>query len=125
MELSREPSTSELAYRLGVNTETIAELRNLRSQRLADDDGDDGTNWVGDCQSSALVLTDEISNIDERLALAAALQQLSERERHIVHEIFFRRNTQAEVGERLGISQRQVSRVLTRTLQRLARFIAA
>lgn len=125
MELSREPSTAELSAALGVNFETIAELRSLRSQRLTEEDGEDGGNWIGDRQYTAAVLSDELAGIDERIALTAALQQLSERERHIVHEIFFRRNTQAEVGERLGISQRQVSRVLTRTLQRLARFIAA
>ncbi|MGH7660370.1 MAG: sigma-70 family RNA polymerase sigma factor [Vulcanimicrobiaceae bacterium] len=125
MALSREPTTSELAAELGVAVETIGELRNLRSQRLTGDDDDDGGNWIGDRYYTAAVLPDEISGIDERLTLATALQQLSERERNIVYEIFFRRNTQAEVGERLGISQRQVSRVLTRTLQRLARFIAA
>lgn len=125
MELNREPSASELAAGLGVSIDTVFELRNLRSQRITDDDGDDASNWIGDRHHPGGVLSDEISVIDERLTLAAALQQLSERERHIVHEIFFRRYTQAEVGERLGISQRQVSRVLTRTLQRLARFIAA
>lgn len=125
MELNREPKTSELAAHLGVGIETIAELRNLRGQRFADDDGDDSGNWIGDYHPGGAILADDISVVDERLTLAAALEQLSERERHIVHEIFFRRNTQAEVGERLGISQRQVSRVLTRTLQRLARFIAA
>jgi RNA polymerase sigma-B factor len=125
MELNREPTTAELAAMLGVNFETIGELRNLRSQRLTEEDGEDAGNWIGDRHYTAAALPDEIAGIDERLSLATALQQLSERERHIVHEIFFRRNTQAEVGERLGISQRQVSRVLTRTLQRLARFIAA
>ena len=125
MELNREPTTPELAAALGVGIETIGELRNLRGQRLVDEDCDDAVNWIGDSQSSGAVMADDISDIDERLTLAAALERLSERERRIVHEIFFRRNTQAEVGERLGISQRQVSRVLTRTLQRLARFIAA
>ena len=125
MELNREPKTSELAAHLGVGIETIAELRNLRGQRFADDDGDDSGNWLGDYHHGGAILADDISVVDERLTLAAALEQLSERERHIVHEIFFRRNTQAEVGERLGIPQRQVSRVLTLTLQRLARFIAA
>lgn len=124
MELSREPTASELALELGVGAETISELKNLRTQRLIDDDADEGGNWVGDRLSQSLAF-DEIAIVDERLALAAALKQLSDRERHIVLEIFFRRNTQAAVGERLGISQRQVSRVLTRTLQRLARFIAA
>ena len=125
MGLNREPTPLELASTLGVDVETIDELRNLRNQRLIDDDDDDTAFRTGERHRPVTIGVDDTCGVDERLALDTALQRLSERERQIVREIFFRRSTQAEVGRRLGISQRQVSRVLTRTLQRLAQFIAA
>jgi RNA polymerase sigma-B factor len=56
--------------------------------------------------------------------LAAALAHLSDRELSIIRGIFVRERSQAEVGNEIGVSQRQVSRVLQRTLGRLAGLIA-
>ncbi|CAM5317649.1 RNA polymerase sigma factor [Streptomyces avidinii] len=51
--------------------------------------------------------------------LAPLLEQLDERERHILRMRFGQEKTQAEIGADLGISQMQVSRILSRTLARL------
>ena len=125
-EYQREPSARELARELGVSLRVLDELRILRTHRLLEDDGDDGKPGFAERPRRTVPsLQTEAAVIDERLALAAAMNKLSERERRIVGEIFFQERTQAEVGKKLGISQRQVSRVLNRTLQRLARLIAA
>jgi RNA polymerase sigma-B factor len=125
-ELEREPTARELALELGVSLRVLDQLRILRTQRLVEDDADDGKGGFREHPRPRIpALPSEVAAIDERLALASALHKLSERERHIVREIFFQQRTQAEVGRTLGISQRQVSRVLSRTLQRLARLIAA
>ena len=52
-------------------------------------------------------------------ALRPLIDALPEREREIVISVFWRDETQAVVGQRLGISQMQVSRVLARTLRDL------
>ncbi|WUA39710.1 SigB/SigF/SigG family RNA polymerase sigma factor [Streptomyces sp. NBC_01367] len=51
--------------------------------------------------------------------LAPLLQQLDERDRLILRMRFGQEKTQAEIGAELGISQMQVSRLLSRTLVRL------
>ncbi|MFF2788020.1 SigB/SigF/SigG family RNA polymerase sigma factor [Streptomyces sp. NPDC058049] len=51
--------------------------------------------------------------------LAPLLQQLDERDRMILRMRFGQEKTQAEIGAALGISQMQVSRLLSRTLVRL------
>ncbi|MFJ7591694.1 SigB/SigF/SigG family RNA polymerase sigma factor [Streptomyces sp. NPDC097617] len=51
--------------------------------------------------------------------LAPLLEQLDERDRIILRMRFGEEKTQAEIGAQLGISQMQVSRLLSRTLARL------
>jgi RNA polymerase sigma-B factor len=49
----------------------------------------------------------------------AAAQHLPERERQILYLRFGEDLTQAEIAERIGISQMQVSRLLRRAVRRL------
>lgn len=56
---------------------------------------------------------------DLRLTLTPALRCLSERDREILYLRFFQDQTQAEIGHRLGTNQVQISRWLTRILERL------
>lgn len=121
----REPSTRELAGDLGVDIDDIDKLRLLKAHRLAEEEGDDRGSFGGEYQRLSASIDDTTPDVDDRLTLADALRRLSVRERHIVREIFFHDATQAQVGRELGISQRQVSRVLAKTLQRLAHLIAA
>jgi len=121
--LNREPSARELASELGTAIETIDEIRILRAHKLADDEDEHAA--TSGSYTISFLPTEGMVDVDDHITLANALRQLNDRERHILRQIFFRRFTQAEVGRELGISQRQVSRVLTRTLQRLASMIAA
>ncbi|MFE9933122.1 SigB/SigF/SigG family RNA polymerase sigma factor [Streptomyces sp. NPDC005533] len=56
---------------------------------------------------------------EEFHTLAPLLEQLDERDRRILRMRFGEEKTQAEIGAELGISQMQVSRILSRTLARL------
>lgn len=56
---------------------------------------------------------------EEFHTLAPLLEQLAERDRIILQMRFGQEKTQAEIGAELGISQMQVSRILSRTLARL------
>jgi RNA polymerase sigma-B factor len=62
--------------------------------------------------------------IEERVAIAVALAELGERERAIVLGTYGAGLTQTELGERLGLSQSHVSKVLARALGKLGRAVA-
>jgi RNA polymerase sigma-B factor len=122
----REPTTSALAAEIGVSALVVDELRALRGQGLRCETSDNETRKQREDPVPAhLKEPPEALSVEDRLSLGTALQTLSGRELRIVREIFFLDRTQSEVGRALGISQRQVSRLLTRTLQRLARLLDA
>ncbi|HEY1727538.1 MAG TPA: sigma-70 family RNA polymerase sigma factor [Candidatus Baltobacteraceae bacterium] len=122
----REPTTSALAAEIGVSALVVDQLRALRGSGSHSEAQDDDSRGVRD----DAILThaeaqSETYSLEDRLSLSSALRTLPRRELRIVQEIFFLDRTQSEVGRALGISQRQVSRLLTRTLQRLARMLDA
>jgi RNA polymerase sigma-B factor len=57
--------------------------------------------------------------VEDFHALAPLLADLDERGRRILHMRFVEELTQAQIGERLGVSQMHVSRLLSRTLTKL------
>ena len=63
--------------------------------------------------------------VEHREALAPLLDALPSRERRILVLRFFGGLTQTEIGAQMGISQMHVSRLLSRTLTRLRRELAA
>ena len=115
----REPATGEMAAALGVTIETIAELRNLRRVEhvplpIADfDDGPERIDLMADTPVGV--------GLEERIALAMAVDALGERERSIVLGTYAAGLTQAELGARLGLSQSHVSKLLSRALDKLRR----
>jgi RNA polymerase sigma-B factor len=50
--------------------------------------------------------------IEDRIALEQALDSLSELQRRVVYLFFYKDLTQTEIGKRLGLSQRKVSRTI-------------
>ena len=115
--LQRWPSVSELAEALEVEVE---ELRSARQSGAAytatslDLSSDEGA--VVD------VVAAESADIDRLLRLRVVCQKvnrLSERERLIVHLRFVEEKTQSEIGAVLGVSQMQVSRLLSAIIAKL------
>jgi len=116
-ELSREPSRTELAQRLGLDLaeldETTACFTAYHAHSLdvpARDGGALDVGVDGEDEADRLVLRD---------ALVHAVTQLTERERVIVRLRFVDECTQSEIGAVLGVSQMQVSRLLAGILRRL------
>jgi RNA polymerase sigma-B factor len=68
-------------------------------------------------------LTDEdepdTTAMEARLVLSPALRKLSERDRRILHLRFVEDKTQQEIGDELGVTQMQASRLLKRILEGL------
>jgi len=61
---------------------------------------------------------------DARVMLEPALRNLGERDRTIVRLRFYEGLTQKEIGERIGVTQMQVSRLISRILRELRKEIA-
>jgi RNA polymerase sigma-B factor len=57
--------------------------------------------------------------MDTRLRIVAAIDQLAQLQQDIVQGLFYEGKSQSEVGNELGISQRQVSRMKDRALDEL------
>ncbi|MEU6807425.1 sigma-70 family RNA polymerase sigma factor, partial [Streptomyces sp. NPDC046831] len=81
---------------------------------------------IGGSEDGETVLADFIGTDDAALelvedfhALAPLIAGLDERDRKIIHWRFVEELTQAQIGERLGVSQMHVSRLLSRTLKNL------
>ncbi|MFF7051507.1 RNA polymerase sigma factor SigF [Streptomyces griseorubiginosus] len=128
-------ATEELRSRLG-RTPTVKELSELMSlpenevieARIAANGYNSASldATISGSQDGESVLQDFIGADDTALelvedfhALAPLIAALTERERLIIHMRFVEELTQSEMGERLGISQMHVSRLLSRTLTRL------
>ncbi|MBB6421053.1 RNA polymerase sigma factor SigF [Streptomyces sp. AK010] len=128
-------ATEELRSRLG-RTPTVKELSELmslpedevREARLASN-GYNSTSLdaaIGGSEDGETALADFIGADDRALelvedfhALAPMIAALDERDRQIIHMRFAEELTQAQIGERLGVSQMHVSRLLSRCLARL------
>ena len=120
--LHRPPTDAELALELGwqlqqVSAARAVELTNPVSldQPIATD-SDETTLPLGD----AIPLTDEdLRRSDDRILLERAFDSLTPRQRAILYLLFYEDMSQAEIGERLSISQMQVSRLSRAALERL------
>jgi RNA polymerase sigma-B factor len=118
----REPTMGELASALAVRVEVIAELRSIRGAdhvSLPNPGSSDGPERVDLLADRHVAL-----GIEERVAIAVALAELGERERAIVLGTYGAGLTQTELGERLGLSQSHVSKLLARALGKMSRQVA-
>lgn len=114
--MGRLPTISEVAERLGITPEDVIFAQEANKpptsihETVFENDGD------------PITLMDQIAdesqeNWFDKMALAEAIEGLSERERTIVYLRYFRDKTQSEVANRLGISQVQVSRLEKKILK--------
>jgi RNA polymerase sigma-B factor len=121
-ELDREPSTAELAAHLGISEAEVAEGQTasnaytagtLEAPATADNEDD------GPLERRLGALDPELEKIEALTALKPLIEQLPERDRLILSLRFVDELTQSEIGERIGVSQMQVSRLLNHTLRTL------
>jgi RNA polymerase sigma-B factor len=121
--LGRSPRPRDLSKAVGAPVEevleameaaTAYEATSLEAPRTGEDDGD----WT---HGDALGAEDhgyELVEIEE--TLRGTLEALPVRERMILRLRFEQDMTQAEIADRVGVSQMHVSRLLRRSLDRLA-----
>ncbi|MEO8517617.1 MAG: SigB/SigF/SigG family RNA polymerase sigma factor [Dermatophilaceae bacterium] len=121
--LQRTPTTPELADHLGVDVDAVNAAREAGG-------GYHGRSLDGRVGDSDQMLCDVVADPDEPydvvdtvLTLQPALRILSARERSILRLRFVDNLTQEQIGSRLGVSQMQVSRLLTAILAKLRKSI--
>jgi len=106
-----------------VSVEAIVEAREayhaMRCESL------DTPHRNGDNEGASLLDTiagpdGDFARVRDRVTIETLLEALEDRERLVV-QLYYQHNlTQAEIGERLGCSQMQISRILRTALQQLA-----
>jgi RNA polymerase sigma-B factor len=120
-QLGRTPSDGELAKRLGVSEDDVLEAR--QADLVFSAYSLDAP--LSDREDPAL-LADLIGEDDQAVEHALDMEavnthwdELPEREQRILVMRFYGNLTQTEIGDRLGISQMHVSRLLSRALEHL------
>ena len=118
--LQRSPTTAEVAARLGVTPHEVLEGRGAatayRSISMQQPAGDSDDLYLIDL----LPVTDHgIEAVDNRETLREMLAELPAREQQVIQMRFYADMTQSQIAIEIGVSQMQISRLLTRSLTRL------
>ncbi|GAA2193691.1 RNA polymerase sigma factor SigF [Streptomyces bangladeshensis] len=120
--LGRTPTVKELSELMSLPEDEVREAR-LASNGYSSSSLDATINGSedGECALQDFIGTDDraLELVEDFHALAPMIAALDERDRHIIHMRFVEELTQAQIGERLGVSQMHVSRLLSRCLARL------
>jgi len=121
-DLRRQPSVTELAKHLGTGEEQVLEAleasgayhaSSLEAPRGADADGGE---TLGDALGDQ---DDGYARAEDRATIDALLRTITPREREVLRLRFEQDLTQAEIGEIIGVSQMQVSRIIRQSMTRL------
>jgi RNA polymerase sigma-B factor len=120
--LGRSPSVTEIGSSLELSPEQVLEAMeaasaydavSLESYRFGDEgDGETYAESIG-------VEDDRFELVEYGATIAPTLQALPARDRIVLHLRFVEDLTQAEIAERVGVSQMHVSRLIRRALERL------
>ena len=126
-DLQRSPTVPELAEKLECTEEQILEAMeasgayratSLSAPRGGEDQGDTLGDTVGTEEHGYNVAED-------RATLDRLMQTITPREREVLRLRFEEDLTQAEIGERIGVSQMQVSRIIRQSVARLRAYATA
>lgn len=119
----RSPTVQDLAQYMELSVDDVLEgleaaaAHHAASLDVPTDDGDDGTVTLA---GTFAVEETGFTLVEDSQTVAAALQTLTERERHVLLLRFFEDRTQSEIAAALGVSQMQISRILRGAIGRLS-----
>lgn len=123
--LDRDPTVKELAEHLKLSEDEVSEGIVASNGYTAGslDLPNDGSDDAGTTRRTFAEVLGEpdpgMEAIENLHTLAPLLEQLDDRERHIIEMRFGQEMTQSEIGVEIGVSQMHISRILTRTLATL------
>ena len=123
-ELNREPTLDEIAKRMKMEPEEVAlamesgmELESIY-QTIYQSDGSD-VYLIDKIKSEE----DESEKLIEKVALMEGINLLEDREQELIRLRYFEEKTQAQIAEKFGISQVQVSRLEKKILASLRNYL--
>ncbi|WP_143765371.1 SigB/SigF/SigG family RNA polymerase sigma factor [Catenulispora acidiphila] len=118
-QLGRAPSAAEIGRRLDLSADEVAEAYEASAAHhtasldvpvaMADGDGASLGDLLGDEDPG-------FDSVVDREALKPLLAELSPRDKRILLMKFFRNMSQAQIGAEIGVSQMQVSRLLSQII---------
>ncbi len=120
-ELGRTPSLAEIAARMNMAEEGVLEILQAHQQTRVRSISD--VNEDQEVRQDAITHQRHVSlqlPIEDRIVLLQTMDCLATLQRQVVYYLFYQDLTQSEVAQRLGVSQRHVSRLLAAALRRLA-----
>jgi RNA polymerase sigma-B factor len=125
--LHREPTVAEIVAQVGASEEEVLEAleaygahkaTSLEEPHGSDDEGGD---TLGDVLGAE---EDGFACAEDRATIAGLMRAITPREREVLLLRFSEDLTQAEIGEYVGLSQMQVSRIIRQALARLRTYDA-
>jgi RNA polymerase sigma-B factor len=121
-EIGRAPTPGEIAERTGTSLEQVLEAREASAAYRAvsldrprsddEEEGDSFADAVG-AEDPGFGLAEDAATVDRLMRV------LSEREREVLRLRFEEDLTQSEIGQRVGVSQMHVSRLIRQSIARL------
>jgi RNA polymerase sigma-B factor len=123
--LGRPPRTSEIAVHLAVPLTLVLDAINATGCFAPV--SLDAPRVNGDEASAADRMGDDdpaFASAEARLALVPLMSTLTDRERLIIELRYFGNRTQSQIGEEVGVTQEQVSRIISGILTRLRHSLA-
>ena len=127
--LGRTPTVDDIATQLDIEPEDVLEAMlassgyrapSLDTPRPGDEQEGDAT--IGDTVG---IHDAEYDRVEERATLDRLMRTLTARERMVLRLRFEEDLTQQEIGDRIGVSQMQVSRIVRNAVSRLRQTAAA
>lgn len=122
-ELSGSPTIGQIAERIGITDEMVLEAMEA-GENYWPESLDVGL-FEGDAGRDVPIVDPAFDRTLERQQLVSLLPRLAPRERLILKRLYFDGWTQRQVADEIGVSQMQVSRLASRTVEKLRDWISA
>ena len=127
LELQRKPTVEEIGAKVGADAEAVLEALEAsgayRATSLQTPWGPDEES--GDTLGDAIGVEERgFALAEDRATIEHAMRVITPREREVLRLRFAEDLTQAEIGERVGVSQMQVSRIIRQSVARLRAYTA-
>jgi RNA polymerase sigma-B factor len=128
LDLHRQPTVEEIGAKVGADEEDVLEAleasgaykaTSLESPRGSEEEGGDTLGDTLGTEEHGFALAEDRATIEH------LMRSITPREREVLHLRFAEDLTQAEIGERIGVSQMQVSRIIRQSVARLRAYATA
>jgi len=118
--LGHSPTPQEIADHIGVSADDVLEVLSIDGcfapSSLDLPLGEEGSTTLADRQGT---VDEGFASSEARTVLGPLVRQLGKRDRKIIELRFFRGWTQKQIGDEIGVTQMQVSRLLSRIFAEL------